>query len=731
MASLLASLRVRLTAETSDFRAGMESARKQTRSFQKELNRFRRNSLAQVASLGAVTLALKSSLEVANRYDNAQRQLAATAKLTGVNFGFLQSTSKAAQDEFKLSAISANAFTIELTKLASKAGDVGKASAGLEAFLDIGAARGLSADQTLKAVQQSILGIDEGTDKLFSKNPSVLYAEYAAQIGTTAGKLTDQQKAQAVLNAAMQDGAKVRGEYQRWLTTSQGQQFLLTQSLEQTQAVLGRALQPALVAIIPLVSKFAEGIQWLVRETQVFGADLGLLAGYMRAAKKLFTDGPEAARQEIEIAREVWREMMDEIRNPADGPVAVPLDFNTSGTTAADAGRATALRYVEGIEAGLENLRHRADMTRFVTLSTPERLAKEEQHALRLLTIEEQHARARHRLGELTDAELGQTLEQINARRTLAQATRAQMEGAHSDAERITTEMERQDMLLSHQLDVERLAGQAALDRLGREASAAQRLATRLTTIERVFDIERQAILDNTRLTERQRDLELERLELARQRAEFEARSTAAQEARRAKEEKRRKAQEAAKTSAEKRADLRDQAIGAVGGMLAGALTGKAPSGSQMGSQIGSLAGQMIPLPGASILAPTIGGLIGGLFDREDEQEKPNHPVIKALTAIERAQRETITTISQQTDALLTPESRLLNLPTSFAVPRYNPGNSAGGATVIQGDTHVNVSLSFDVSGADAEEVKRLAMEGVEEALATGRRNSGWGRTNF
>src|SRR5688500_11664688 len=118
MASLLGNLRVRLTAETEDFRRGVDGARKNLQSFQKDMNRFRQNTLANVASIGAFAAVLRSSLNVANQYDNAQRQLAATAKLTGVQLDFLQKTSKDAQGQFKLSAISANAFTIEMTKLA-------------------------------------------------------------------------------------------------------------------------------------------------------------------------------------------------------------------------------------------------------------------------------------------------------------------------------------------------------------------------------------------------------------------------------------------------------------------------------------------------------------------------------------------------------------------------------------------------------------------------------------
>lgn len=184
----------------------------------------------------------QSAVAASVEFEKSQSRLEATAKLTGVALEDLQAISARGQKEFGLNANLANDFAIELAKLASKAGDVGKAGPAMQAFLDIGAARGLSASETLKAVQQAVLGIDEGTDKLFNKNPSALYAEYAAQIGTTAGKLTDQQKQQAILNAALTDGAKVQGEYQKYLDSMGGAIDRVKNGWESFKIAVGQAI---------------------------------------------------------------------------------------------------------------------------------------------------------------------------------------------------------------------------------------------------------------------------------------------------------------------------------------------------------------------------------------------------------------------------------------------------------------------------------------------------------
>lgn len=208
----------------------------------------------------------KESVRAANLLDDAERRLSATSKITGVNLGFLQLEVEKAKESFNLSTTAASDLVIEVSKLGAKAGDIRSTTEALGAFLDLGAARGLNAQQTLTAIRQSILGIDEGTDKLFNKNPSVIYAEFAKQIGKTAGALSDQEKAQALLNATLTDGGKVQGEYQRWLNTVAGQQFLLSQEVTKTKEAFGKALQPALVAILPWVTKVVAGLTDIINK---------------------------------------------------------------------------------------------------------------------------------------------------------------------------------------------------------------------------------------------------------------------------------------------------------------------------------------------------------------------------------------------------------------------------------------------------------------------------------
>ena len=196
-----------------------------------------------------------------NAYDAfsaSQRKLEGTAKLTGVALSDLKDISKDGVEGFKLSTITANDFAAEIAKLTSKAGDLTKSKDAMASFLDIGAARGLTASDTLKAVQQAILGIDEGTDKLFGKNPSVLYEEYADKVGKSAGKLSDQEKALALLDATMQGGELVRGSYQDYLGSAAGLQEQLTTKMDTTKVAFGTALQPVRTLVLQGLVKLVE-----------------------------------------------------------------------------------------------------------------------------------------------------------------------------------------------------------------------------------------------------------------------------------------------------------------------------------------------------------------------------------------------------------------------------------------------------------------------------------------
>ena len=148
----------------------------------------------------------------------------------------------------------------ELAKLESQAGTSGQSVGATGAILDLAAARGFNSAEAMQAVQQAMLGIDEGTDKLFGKNPSGLWADYAAKIGTTAGKLTDAQKQQALLDAIMTEGAKVQGEYARMMEGPIGASQDLSVATDELRGAGGQLVTEALAPAIRHLADLAQAV---------------------------------------------------------------------------------------------------------------------------------------------------------------------------------------------------------------------------------------------------------------------------------------------------------------------------------------------------------------------------------------------------------------------------------------------------------------------------------------
>jgi hypothetical protein len=230
------------------------------------------------AAFGAVKQFVGDSMAAFDEYNASQRKLEGTAKLSGIALRDLRDVANQGKDAFKLSTVVANDFSSEIGKLTSKAGDITKSKDAMASFLDIGAARGLSAADTLKAVQQAVLGIDEGTDKLFGKNPSVLYEEYADKVGKSAGKLTDQEKAMALLDATMVGGEAVRGAYLEYVNSAAGQQEQLNNRTEQGKVAFGAALQPIRTLILQGLNKLLEvlvpAVEWIGKAANAVGVTL-------------------------------------------------------------------------------------------------------------------------------------------------------------------------------------------------------------------------------------------------------------------------------------------------------------------------------------------------------------------------------------------------------------------------------------------------------------------------
>ena len=259
------------------------------RAFEKDFGEVARIAQRSMFVVGAVVAGTAYTIHQANqtydRFVQSNRKVEAAAKLTGVSVDFLRAAAEGVRREFELTSPQANEFVTEISKLTDKAGDISRTGDAVRAFINLGAAQGLNLEDTLTAVHQAILGIDEGTDKLFQKNPSVLYKEYADRIGTTVGKLTDQQKALALVTAAQEAYNRVGNEYSRFLQTAEGQQQRLNNELEEAQLAFAEALQPARITFLREFTEEIRELTNLVNDNQdefaEFAENIALIIGFL------------------------------------------------------------------------------------------------------------------------------------------------------------------------------------------------------------------------------------------------------------------------------------------------------------------------------------------------------------------------------------------------------------------------------------------------------------------
>lgn len=265
------------------------------------------------AAAQSVASEMRLSVAAADQLANSIQKLGGTAKLTGLDLGFLQSASSDLKDEFKLSTVIANDLTTEVAKLAAGAGDITKTQQAMAAFLDIGAARGMSAAQTLEAVGQAVLKIDEGTDKLFNKNPSTIYDQWAAAIGRTGESLSEVEQNQALLEEALVGGAKVQGAYLNRLKTTQGEIEQNALKLQELRAEFGKGIGPARLFFNELKVATLESLYtWATRATRAIGA----LGGELRGAQR---SGLGASRMIVDPFTGMVISMPEDQRPPAVG----------------------------------------------------------------------------------------------------------------------------------------------------------------------------------------------------------------------------------------------------------------------------------------------------------------------------------------------------------------------------------------------------------------------------
>lgn len=238
----------------------LESFRQSLRNLGDQARDLLSSQLTQALSLGAILVAVKKAFDATDRYEKSQRTLASTSAITGTSLNELAAISTNLASAYKLSGTEANNYTETITRLTVQAGEFGKTQEAANAFLELGAARGMSVTETMDALENAFIGLYRGAQRVIGQNVNDLFERQARAIGITVGELTEAEKAHILVDAAIKNGQDARGSYAAWLNSSAGIAAQFNSELDKTQVSLGQALAPTRALAL-------EGMAYLARQT--------------------------------------------------------------------------------------------------------------------------------------------------------------------------------------------------------------------------------------------------------------------------------------------------------------------------------------------------------------------------------------------------------------------------------------------------------------------------------
>lgn len=255
----------KLWLDDAQYRRGLEQTRSSLQNLQATL---RKVALGASAVLAGTGLVFRKAITESNRLTAALLGLESVARGMGQS---VDEAKKAAQDlaadglmtvadaATGLKNLLARGFSLpEAIDLMNRFRD--SAAFGRQASLSFGDAV-RSATEGLKN-ENSILVDNAGV----TKNVSIMWKEYAAQIGKSVTDLTIAEKRQAEYNGILQETRHQVGDVAKLTATAAGEQAKFSAEITKTYQALGQQLEPSLRRMFEALRPVVEGFrEWLTR----------------------------------------------------------------------------------------------------------------------------------------------------------------------------------------------------------------------------------------------------------------------------------------------------------------------------------------------------------------------------------------------------------------------------------------------------------------------------------
>lgn len=276
-------VRATMTADSSGLHGGVEAAKKDMQSLQDEAKRvkdsWRDMGLAAGVSFTAIMAGISKATQANNQMKASMMGLDSIAKGTIGTYPKIQAELEKIREDGMIPLTNAVAA---YKNLLSRYQDEDTAIKMFNKIADA-AAFGRSAHLSLgDAIQGTTEGLRNENSALtdnggITKNLSVMWKEYAAQIGKTVGQLTEAEKKQAEVNGFMKEGRFQTGDLAKLQASLAGQMAKANAETTQASAAFGDVLKPALAGAVGGYSAMMKNIREFIQTSP--GMVAGITAG--------------------------------------------------------------------------------------------------------------------------------------------------------------------------------------------------------------------------------------------------------------------------------------------------------------------------------------------------------------------------------------------------------------------------------------------------------------------
>ncbi len=328
-------IELRLAIKNSDFNTKMSSSQKRIKEFHQEVDKTRdkqkkwyqetrgglrvfgtqgllgaialvRNHLLLLAfAIGGVIATMSSLIKSSIEMRNSLVGLTAVADSTGQS---MYNAKEAAMGLAKTGLLTVSEAAAGLKNLLATGLNIDQATELMTAFTDAAA---FNRQGTLK-LGEAVVGATQGYKNQLSmlidnagitKNLKNMYDDYAASIGTSAGKLTELQKYEAARIGILKEALIFQGNAKKLTQEYSGQVSKLGVSIFELKAALGDTLIPTLSKMISKtqesvseMNKFFKANKDIIglKIDKYFGSIASIVSGLAKSLKTLTTEGGPA-----------------------------------------------------------------------------------------------------------------------------------------------------------------------------------------------------------------------------------------------------------------------------------------------------------------------------------------------------------------------------------------------------------------------------------------------------